>query len=211
MSLTEKYEAALREETSAAAAVKRLAEEIPTTPEAVIEALVKQGMDRRRFNGVLGKLKKAPDVPEGFTVWDPNGVSEPSGNHSEPFLPDNGNAADDNGTRAVSEACGFASETGQPEAEKKERREPARQDADEERELLTVGWLIRSMDMPDNVREKKLIIRIRALDHEGEITISGKSWLLPVAEQLTVESWSPSWDKPGELWIQVVPPGGGEA
>ena len=78
-------------------------------------------------------------------------------------------------------------------------------------ELLTVGWLLRSMGITDEERAENLTVRVRAKDRPGEICIHGESWILPLLAELPVETWTPSWKAPGELWIVVIPPGAGEA
>ena len=182
MNMAEKFHALLNEGQSTTAAVKSLSEESLMSPEEVCAELVDSGIDRRRFNMVLRRLEST-----GTEQKETDNVQNTPEFEQEDSK--NGQEADENG-----------------DSSKDDLTPP-----DDERELLTVGWLIRSMGLPDNVREQKLVIRIRAEGHEGELTIRGKSWLLPVAEHLTVESWSPSWDKPGELWVQVVPPGAGKA
>ena len=182
MNLAEKFQALVTDGQSTTEAVKRLSKESMMAPEEVCAELVNLGFDRRRFNMVLRRLENTG---------------------TEQKETDNAQRTSDFGQ--------MSSENGQKDDENGDSAKDDLTPPDDERELLTVGWLIRSMGLPDNVREQKLVIRIRAEGHEGELTIRGKSWLLPVAEHLTVESWSPAWDKPGELWVQVVPPGAEKA
>jgi len=182
MNLAERFQALLNDGLSTTEAVKRLSEESLLAPEEICAELVDSGIDRRRFNMVLRRLENTGTGQKGTDNEQNTPDSEQEDGQNEQIDDENGDSS-------------------------KEDLTPP----DDERELLTVGWLIRSMGLPDNVREQKLVIRIRAEGHDGELTIRGKSWLLPVAEQLTVESWSPAWDKPGELWVQVVPPGAEKA
>ena len=181
MNLAEKFQALVTDGQSTTEAVKRLSKESMMAPEEVCAELVNLGFDRRRFNMVLRRLENTGTVQKE--------------------------------TENAQNTPDFEQEDGQNEQKDDENGDSAKDDLtppDDERELLTVGWLIRSMGLSKDIRAQRLVIRIRAEGYEGEIAIRGKSWLLPVAEQLTVESWSPAWDTPGELWVQVVPPGAGE-
>ena len=152
---------------SGSEAVGRLSRETGRTPEQVVDQLVAEGLDRRRFNRIRPPVSDQP----------PDAGPEPT-----------------------------AEETGPAAFPKGKADAPAVRD-----ELLTVGWLLRSMGITDEERAEKLTVRIRAKDQPGEISIRGEGWLLPLLADLPVETWAPGWKNPGELWIVVIPPGAGEA
>lgn len=146
------YEKLMGEGKTASEALATLYESKGLTAGQVIDALVKEGVDRRRFNRIrLGGMKRA-----------------------EP--------------------------------------EDAQDEAGEDRAILTVGWLLKSMGLSKQEREENLTVRVRARELEGEIVLRGRSsWIARLVAGLPVESWAPGWKNPGELWIVAVTPEEGEA
>lgn len=92
-----------------------------------------------------------------------------------------------------------------------EEPEEAQEEAGEDRAILTVGWLLKSMGLSEQEQEENLTVRVRARELEGEIVLRGRSsWIARLVAELPVESWAPGWKNPGELWIVAVTPVEGE-